>query len=259
MITTLERIAEEYALLKNEGEQNKLRYLLFARNAIRELNVHIVRNLLSKKLDIEDNMSALLPDDFSGLKKIGLCINGYIIELDRNGKICIDDDIDICDANGDKMPKCEVFNCITAHLTEINALPKFYDIDTYTWDNIYYNNMYCNHQSVPAHISFGGYKIKGHRIYFDSICPKNSTVVIEYYSNGISISDNTYIEDDLKMAVISYIRWQNELEKGGRNVMLYRDEYMRQAVMLRNKTLREPLSELFKSIRRNISVGSLRR
>ena len=260
MITTLERIAEEMALLKGEGEQHKIKYLMYARNGVTELNVHILRNKISVKIDIKDNMCAVLPDDFTKLIKIGLCINNHIIELDRDKSICTNDkDIDFCKEDGSIMSKDEVFNCVTCSITEKENIPKFYNVGTYIWDNIYYNNSYCSHKSVPAHISFGGYNIKGNKIYFDSICPDSSKLVLEYYSNGISISDTTYIEDDLKMALISYIRWQNELDKGGRNVSLFEKEYNRQAILLNNKTLREPLNELYKSIRKNVSVGYIRR
>ncbi len=88
METTLENIANEFALRKNEGEQNRLRYLMYGRIALRELNLTIEENVKSIMLDLDAMNSIVLPDDFLKVYKLGYCVNGRILELDRDDSIC---------------------------------------------------------------------------------------------------------------------------------------------------------------------------
>lgn len=258
-VTTLENIANSMALRKGEDEQNKLRYLMFARDGVRELSINVDRPLSSIELEFEDDMTVILPDDYVGHSKIGICICGHIVELDEDNRLCVGfKKDDFCDTEGNEIAPETIFQdtceCISGH----GEFPDYYE-NQYDWGNIYRNGAAQSYPSVPAHRSIGCYRRKGNRLYFDSICPKNATIVMEYYSNGLSITDITYIDDVIAPAVISYIRWQNELEKRGNFVNQYQAEYERQYRLFKNYKMRSPIADLYKAVRRNRYQGKISR
>lgn len=91
-LTTLERIAFNYALLNDETDSAALaKYILLAKNGFRELAIHVGMNIKSSELKInKDNMSVILPDDYQKFLKVGLCINGHVLLLTYDPTICIE-------------------------------------------------------------------------------------------------------------------------------------------------------------------------
>lgn len=91
-LTTLERIAFNYALLNDETDSAALaKYILLAKNGFRELAIHVGMNIKSSELKInKENMSVILPDDYQKFLKVGLCINGHVLLLTYDPTICIE-------------------------------------------------------------------------------------------------------------------------------------------------------------------------
>jgi hypothetical protein len=252
MSAPLIKIAAEYAILKGEGEQNKLRYLQYARNAVRELNITIVDNIKSVMLDLDNQNSALLPDDYLKYSKIGVCVCGHIIELDRDETLCKYEKADsFCKPCGTEYTPEEVVetNCACA----CNGEPMPFLSATYEWDYIDKNGEWSAHYATPAHTRIGVFKIVGNRIYIDSICDKDTgKVVLEYKSTGVSMTDATNVSDELVPAITAYIRYHNELDKKGNMVNVYREEYRRQYNIYRNFKIRVTLRALVQNHREKV-------
>ena len=70
---TLYDIAQEIAIKRDETTEKHLaKYLLFGREAIKELNLHNTLNVKSIMLDIDStNMSVELPKDYISYSKVG--------------------------------------------------------------------------------------------------------------------------------------------------------------------------------------------
>lgn len=91
-LTTLERIAFNYALLNDDTDSMAIgKYVLLAKNGFRELAIHVGMNIVSSELKINrENMSVILPDDYQKFLKVGLCINGHVLLLTYDPTICIE-------------------------------------------------------------------------------------------------------------------------------------------------------------------------
>jgi len=252
MPTTLVKIAAEYAILKNEGEQNKLRYLQYARNAVRELSITIVDNIKSVMLDLDNQNSALLPDDYLKYSKVGVCICGHIIEFDRDETLCKYEKADsFCKPCGTPYTAEEMVTANCGCACNGEELP--FLTSKYKWESIYNDGEWSAYYATPAHTRAGVFKIVGNRIYIDSLCDKHTgKVVLEYKSTGVSMSDGTTVSDELVAAIIAYIRYHNELDKKGNMVNVYREEYRRQYNIYKNFKIRVPLRDLVRNHREKV-------
>lgn len=253
MASTLSRIAAEYAILKNEGEQNKVRYLQYARNAVRELSITIVDNIKSVMLDLDEQNSAILPDDYLKYSKVGVCICGHIIEFDRDETLCKYEKPDnFCKPCGTTVTAQEQVetNCQCA----CDGQSLAYSTNNYQWNNIYYNGYWKAYYAIPAHTRVGVFKIVGNRIYLNSVCGDRhiSKVVLEYKSTGINMDDRTTVPDELIPAITAYIRYHNELDKKGNMVGIYREEYRRQYNIYKNFKIKVTLRELVRNHREKV-------
>ncbi len=63
----------------------------FLRRALEELNIHLVGNIKSILLTVEDNLTAPLPVDFNYVSKMGVCCNGKLRILHQNDNLCVPD------------------------------------------------------------------------------------------------------------------------------------------------------------------------
>ncbi|MFN8296814.1 MAG: hypothetical protein U0T69_11500 [Chitinophagales bacterium] len=252
MPSTLNKIASEYAILENEGEQNKLRYLQYARNAVRELSITLVDNIKSVMLDLDDQNSALLPDDYLRYSKVGICIHGHIIEFDRDESLCkYEKADDFCKPCGTKVTAAEQVETNCACACSGEELP--FLTSTYLWNNIYYNGQWSAHYAVPAHKKVGVFKIVNNRIYIDSLCDKYSgKVVLEYKSTGVNMTDTTYVPDELIPAITAYIRYHNELDKKGNMALAYKEEYRRQFNIYKNFKIKVSLKQIVNTHRQKV-------
>lgn len=261
METTLENIANEFALRKNEGEQNRLRYLMYGRIALRELNLTIEENVKSIMLDLDAMNSIVLPDDFLKVYKLGYCVNGRILELDRDDSIC----------GYEKKDNYYKIGCPTEEVTDeqricndCNCLSSGQDLTWYgeagSWNNIYYNGRSMSMPSYPAYVSKGFYEIKGNRLYVHSVCSGDAgKLVLEYKSNGIEAGETTYLPAELSEYIVAHIRYSNEMDKGGRMIAVFKDELRRQYNIYKNFKIRIYLKDAVKSRRKNISQTHLGR
>jgi hypothetical protein len=66
----------------------------FLRRALNTVNLHLVGHIKSIPLEIGENLTTPLPDDFNHVTKIGVCCEGQIRVLPQNEKLCIPEDID---------------------------------------------------------------------------------------------------------------------------------------------------------------------
>lgn len=261
METTLEHIAQEFALRKNEGEQNKLRYLMYAKLGLRELNVTVLENVKSVMINLDSLNSGLVPDDFMKVYKLGYCVNGRIIELDRDSSLCINEpEVEYCEDSDNEEAAIVTDECRIAN--DCQCLLGGIDLNWYggagIWGNIYYNGVRFSYPSYPAYVSKGFYNIKENRIYVSSVC-SGGQLVLEYKSNGVVAGELTYLPEELAAPIVAYIRYYNELDKGGRNAAIYYEEYRRQYSIYKNYKIRIYLKDAVKSRRKNVSQANLGR
>lgn len=262
MTTTLEHIAQEFALRKNEGEQNKLRYLMYAKAGLRQLKLTIEQNIKSVMIDLDELNSLVLPDDFMKVYKLGYCVNGRILELDRDDSIYVcppSENVNYCtddDQEEEVSDECRITNDCEL-LCAGQDLPWYGSVGS--WDNIYYHGVRSSYPSYPAYVSKGFYTIKNNRIYVNGCC-SGGQLVLEYDSTGKSIGEISLIPEELTDYILADIRYNIELDKPqSTKLAAAKDERRIQYNIYKNYKIRIYLKDAVKSRRKTISQANIGR
>lgn len=156
-------------------------FLKFGIDCYRRMNLGgLMPTNTSIMLDIDTNThSAELPPDYVDFLKIGLCINGHVVNFDYNETICTGVQL----GGADFCTDCA--SQIDSDITNIgcgctDGLVGWWWYP-YSYNDAWYGGLY-GYSGARYH---GGYKIVCNRICFDSHV-KVDRVLLEYKSNGIA-------------------------------------------------------------------------
>lgn len=211
------------------------------KNSIKTLRLPIVHDLVTKQGYTE------LPDDFVDYYKIGLCIGGYIINLDANDNICIAQPV--LDCCGDELATC-IQNTVDAcgcgdRFPGALGYPymTYYDYFPY-WHN---GQFIAGQYGRSAHRYKGGFRIDFQlkRIVFDR-CVRADAVILEYKSEGFT-DGNAIVPYDLVDCMRFGVHWQrsmfstDKLERMNEQMMgkRYRKHVLRANARINSMTVSE--------------------
>jgi hypothetical protein len=246
-MTTLQDIARELAIKYDTlGNSNEPKFLLFGRDAIRELNLANTLNIKSVLLDIDpSNMTVVLPDDYVTYTKVGLLVGNRILELDYDSRIYPKEkEIDLCD---DGLTPENRFKRDCDCLCSGGALPYRFH---YLWYYRGRGQTLFTDYAVPVYYGTKFFRIHNGIIYLDSICPiEQSQIVLEYKTTGVSNGGETPVPDLFRAAVSAYIEWKAALTKGANNVLILHQEYKRQFKLVERIKRSSTLLEILRAVR----------
>lgn len=258
MITTLYDIAQELAIKKDDTTDKHLtKYLLFGREAVKELNLFNTLNIKSVLLDINtDTMTVNLPDDYIEYSKVGILINGRILELDYDNRIYpYQKPLDLCCDGEDKQtPEIRFKNDCGCLYDGVN-LPYNYN---YEWHNISHGQQLVTYYAIPAYYGTKFFRVHNGVIYLDSICPiENSYIVLEYKTTGLD-EKQTVVPELYKEAVSAYIDWKTALYKHTPSVQLFEREYQRQYKKISRLNHSSTILSILRAVRSTKAQGMLK-
>lgn len=187
-----------------QNQKHALKFFQWTLNGFRELNkANLVQNAVkSTVLILDENNEAFLPADYYDYVKVGICINGYLINYDYNDTICLDRRKTCCEA--------EEIQCTINNVWGGTA--NWWWGNDWQWGYMPYQH---NGQFTAGYYGrgegfyHGGYRIdheKG-KIVFDRFV-KCEHVVLEYVSSGGIESGNVFIPDILIEPLRMYVHWQ---------------------------------------------------
>ncbi len=190
--------------LDMQNTKHSMRFMQWAINGYREMNkANVIQNTIkSTTLILDEHREAILPSDYYDYVRIGVCIQGYIINYDRNDTICHERRREPCTDD-------EV--CCT--LDNIWANPQGWWLGNYwQWGWMPYNHngtFNAGYYGKGEGFYHGGYVIDEERgiIKFDKRV-KCDFVLLEYQSSGGIEEGNAYIPDICIEALRHYVHWQ---------------------------------------------------
>lgn len=214
----------------NKPEKNLyIRLLQFANNGFRELNLAdgmpVTMKTVTLPVDHATN-TAILPDDYLDYYKIGLCINGKLVNFDMNDSLCLDsaDAPSVCACDSATI-STDIANCCNGSVLGGGAYGTWY----YPYYSYYHNGQFvAGAYGVGAGYKHGGYKINlpANKIQFDS-CVTAHEIVLEYKSSGLTGDGNAIIEQTAIPALIAYVQMEyNEAIKDKYWAEKYRRAYV---------------------------------
>lgn len=251
-VKTLYKIAQSIKSLKGEAtDRNVPVYILLGKGAVKELNLHNTLNFKSVLLDIDNStLSAALPANYIDWQRVGLVVNGRILELDYDRNIFIREtgDDEYC---GDLTPEGRLRNdcsCLTDGVTP-DYYKKYYDWDIYSGQELH------TFYTIPAYYPRKFFKISGNRIWFDSLCPTDTQVALEYKHTGLDDSGKTIIPELYVPCVEAYIKWQFALNRNDPNQDRLYMEYKRQYHLLTDVKTASTLDHIIRAMKSTKAVG----
>jgi len=183
-------------------ERHYVRFLKWAIDGYRKMNLHgLMPTIKTVELDVNKATNTVdLPEDYMDYIKVGVCINGRLINFDLNNNIC---------GNGENNCPCEP-HVIQQALTDTDGV--YLDYNT-TWE--FYNSRVNNGiytaglYGVGAGFNGGGYKIdlQNHRIIFDSYVNAD-TITLEYRSTGIADDGSAKVDEGAIESLVNYVNYQ---------------------------------------------------
>lgn len=202
-------------------QKHDLRFFKWAIDGYRELNCYnILPTMKTVTIDVDASGVAILPQDcdYWNIIKIGICINGSIINFWANDKICLKRETGCCDVQQ-----------ISKTINNIMNGTCLYD---YYW---YYLPYYHNGQFVAGLYGVGegfyggGFRYDEERgvLQFEPSLSARQ-IIIEYKSNGeLDIHGNAYIPEIAIRPLRNYVhreRCQFEIAPDRRMTTLYRND-----------------------------------
>lgn len=258
-MVTLESICDEVLLQMGSGDIPT--YMIYARDALKDLQLYNVGTIRSVMLDIDkETNSAALPDDYITYARVGLAVRGTIIELDYDKDMYIALPKEPVSCAKDEAPTADVErfenDCYCLGMDDIPPYYRTY----YYWSNIYYQGQELKPTyTIPAYYSTKFFKIERGRIWFNSITTPNSKVVMDYNNTGENASGQTLVEDKYKSAIKSYIKWKRAMDKRDNSVVILQKDYEREFYNLFYLSVAPTLLSLQRTIRSNTGQGKLNR
>ncbi|MCB0744891.1 MAG: hypothetical protein KDC67_13365 [Ignavibacteriae bacterium] len=261
-MTTIGDIANEYAIRKGETDRSKqLRYILLGRDAVRELKLTATNEPVSVILDIDaDSLSCKLPDDYLSWYAVGVACGNRVINLDYDRTLNI------------STPQIETFcddsdeESIARFQSDCSCMFDGSFPDYYTgirdYDNVISNGQFVGRMyGVNGNYKkIGFFKIdgKGRIIHFNSLISSQLKAVLTYRSTGIDNYATNYVSDDVKPAIVAYMRY-HDLMDSGKNAAAAYEEYKRQYRTYKNTQYKVPLNKIMKAFQENSFQGKIRR
>lgn len=165
------------------------------------------------RLKLDESNATDLPLDYVDYIKIGVCVNGHIINFDYHPNLCIGGARVKKDECGDEV----IINCLskfengTAELSDYNR-----------WGYLPY---FHNGQHVAGYYGLGegfngyGYRIDlaNRKIYFSSYVEVDE-IILEYRTKGIDSTGNAIVPETAISTLTSFVHWKvNSFPKKGIN------------------------------------------
>ena len=184
--------------------KHSLKFLQWVLMGYRELvKANLIQDAIkSVVLVLDEHNEAFLPRDYQEYVKIGVCVNGYLVNYDKNDLICLDRRDTCCEAE-------EIECCLNNAWSDTAG---WYNNNYWNWGYMPYNH---NNQFVAGYYGkgegfyHGGYRIdmeKG-KIKFDRFV-RCEYVVLEYQSNGGINEGNVFVPDICIEPLRHYVHWQ---------------------------------------------------
>ena len=175
------------------------RYLQFAIDCFRELNLKVMRRVEVAYLTINDIGVVSLPSDFVDYIAIGINRGGEVITLTKNDKLMLPRNY----TDGELVP-------ISYDSSDISS----YSLDTTS--NVVFTDHFYQGEYVPALYGLGGGFNEGYyRIDYENrlLVIKNDLlrgqeVILEYISTGISLTGSTIVPVQCLPSIKAYIHWK---------------------------------------------------
>lgn len=173
------------------------KYLKWAFDCYRELNLFILPCIKTVVLTVNDNLTVDLPDDYVNYTAIGVKIGRHLYLLGRDDKLLFNQAED-----------CEVpIDQVVAKPDHFAGLFPYY----YFFGGAFRNGQYVGEQYALG----GGWSRKGYyrineserKIQFGSMVPKTE-VILEYKSTGVDCDGSVEIPYEAISAMTSFIHWQ---------------------------------------------------
>lgn len=220
----------------NKPEKNLyMRLLQFANNGFRRLNLAdgmpVTMKTVTLPVDAATN-TAILPNDYVDYYKIGLCINGVLVNFDMNDSLCLDSaepaSVCSCEEIAESISTC----CNGSGGSAFSGGDSAYGTWYYPYYSYWHNGQFvAGAYGVGAGYRHGGYKINipANKIQFDS-CVTASEIVLEYKSSGLTGDGNAIIEQTAIPALIAYVQMEyNESVKDKYWAEKYRRAFVAEA------------------------------
>ncbi len=229
-------------------------YLQFAIRGMRELNLTSAQYPKSVFLDMLPNKAVNLPTDYVKYLKIGICVNGHILNLGLDDSLCLNDKFSEC---GDPL-EVAIDNLSNANVNG-TIVDGFFGFGI----GFPFLSTFSNNQWVGGLYGLGGgfnsrgyYKINAetNQIQFTSNVPSQQ-IVLEYISDGINLDGTANVPKQAIEALIAFVMWKRLQFKRGGNLGEAREaerQYIIQFNKLRHFNLSFTVSEYLDSQAINI-------
>ena len=194
-------IREECLQMEDYNLSNYLRYLSFAKEAIRDYTLNH-KEEVSVVVDVTSSIATLsFPDDMVQWSRIGTVVGDRIKELIINNKLAL---VHNLDGNGQPINN-------TAYTPNF-GLPNSSSSDTgdgYTIYNVLYEGDTVYGFGNGGYLNDGQFRVdKDNRRFQFSSDWTNKTIYLEYVSTGLSPTSSTMVDENQRKAIKLYIRWQ---------------------------------------------------
>jgi hypothetical protein len=189
---------------KTEGKAY-IRHLKWGNDAFRRLNLADgLPTMATVTLPVDQATNTVtLPNNFIEYSKIGLCVNGVLVNFDMNDSLCLDS------AEPGSVCACTEEEITTGIEACCNG-DGGYDTWYYPYFSQYHNGQFvAGIYGVGAGFKHGGFKInlEANKIQFDS-CVTADEIVLEYRSSGLSSNGNAIVQQTAIPAITAYIHWR---------------------------------------------------
>lgn len=226
---------------------NYQRYLQWAINGWKELNLAIMPNIKVGYFTISDIYTVDWPDDYIDYTLIGLVVGGEVVTLSVNPKIPLSRKKDECGE--------EIVDAV-ASVASGNKL-----FDSFLIAPHFRNGQYVGEQYAQG----GGFNRYGYfrvdhdmrRFQFQNIMP-SLEIVIEYKSSGIDDMGNATVPDDATQCLVDYVhqertRFDKRASAFDKQMAIRR--YEEQFRALRKRRFKFTMSEYLDSKYKNVHMG----
>jgi len=191
-----------------ESDNSKfIRYLKWAIDGYRRLNLagSLPQTIKTVRLPMSASNTIDLPLDYIDYIKIGVCVNGYIVNFDHHPDMCIGEAKYKKDACGDE----EVMQTLATY-----SNGDFAGDGLINWR---YLSHFHNGQHVAGYYGLGegfsgrgyGIDIASRKIHFSSYVEVDE-VILEYKTKGIDHTGNAIVPEGALSALTNFVHWKRE-------------------------------------------------
>jgi hypothetical protein len=212
MQTTIKKIVAQFISSSDLSQNQFVRlYNLAVRGVENEFNLDICGTFKTELLNVEDNKTVFLPDDYINYSKIGIINNaGEFVTLKRNNQLAKRHAVFYDEANANV--SIPTINSIG--LDGQNGYYGGYNLSYYF--NYFYSGTSYNLYGLPSGTaSIGEYTIdvKTETIVLNPDF-QYSQILLEYLSSGFDEDAEDYtIDSRAAEAMLAWIRWQNSIDQ----------------------------------------------